>query len=183
VNRAVFLDRDGVLNQQTVRDRVPYPPARLEDVVIPPGTKTALSRLKDRGFALIAITNQPDVRRGNTSLAMVEQVHRYLADSLPLDDIFVCCHDDKDNCHCRKPRPGLILEAARKYNVSLPASFMVGDRWRDVDAGAAAGCKTVLIDYGYGERPPKHRPDTSVTSLREAVDWILCQENSSVPSF
>jgi len=183
MKRAVFLDRDGVLNQQTVRDGVPYPPARLEEVVIPPGTKTALGRLKDEGFALIAITNQPDVRRGNTSFAMVEQVHRYLADSLPLDDIFVCCHDDNDNCGCRKPKPGLLLEAARKYDVSLPASFMVGDRWRDVDAGAAAGCKTVLIDYGYTEQPPKQRPDASVSSLREAVDWILCQENPSVPSF
>ncbi|HEX4772079.1 MAG TPA: HAD family hydrolase [Bryobacteraceae bacterium] len=183
MKRAVFLDRDGVLNRQMVRDGVPYPPSVLEDVVIPPGTKAALERLKDEGFALIGVTNQPDVRRGNTSVAVVEQVHRYLTKSLPLDDIFVCYHDDDDHCECRKPMPGLILQAAQRYCVNLPQSFMVGDRWRDVDAGAAAGCKTVLIDYGYTERPPKHRPNASVTSLQQAVDWILCRENSSVHSF
>jgi D-glycero-D-manno-heptose 1,7-bisphosphate phosphatase len=171
------------LNQQTVRNGVPHPPATLEDVVIPPGTEAALIRLKQQGFALIAITNQPDVSRGITTRAAVEQVHRHLAKLLPLDDIFVCYHDDADNCECRKPKPGLILEAAREYHISLPASVMVGDRWRDVDAGAAAGCTTILIDYGHHERRPHSKPDASVASLQQAVDWILSQENSSVSSF
>jgi D-glycero-D-manno-heptose 1,7-bisphosphate phosphatase len=92
---------------------------------------------------------------------------------LPLDDIFVCCHTDEDNCNCRKPMPGMLLEAARKYNIELAASFMVGDRWRDVEAGYNAGCKTILIDYGYSEKPPDHEPDLRVSSLREAADWII----------
>jgi D-glycero-D-manno-heptose 1,7-bisphosphate phosphatase len=104
---------------------------------------------------------------------MLDEMHRQLSTQLPLDDIFVCCHTDKDNCDCRKPLPGMLLEAARKHNIDLAASFMVGDRWRDIEAGYNAGCKTILIDYGYSERPPDHLPDVRVGSLREAADWII----------
>jgi len=100
-------------------------------------------------------------------------MHESLLASLPLDDILVCCHTDLDNCDCRKPIPGMLLEAARKHNIDLTASFMVGDRWRDIDAGYNAGCKTILIDYGYSERPPDREPDLRVGSLREAADWII----------
>jgi D-glycero-D-manno-heptose 1,7-bisphosphate phosphatase len=181
--QAVFLDRDGVLNAPVVRGNKPYPPASLEELVILPDTEASLARLKERGFALIAITNQPDVSRGSTSRAIVEQIHRRLSDSLPLDDVFVCYHDDRDHCDCRKPLPGLILQAAAKHGISLRESYMIGDRWRDVDAGSAAGCKTVLIDCGYAERAPSHCPDASVPSLHEAVNWILHRENSSASAF
>jgi D-glycero-D-manno-heptose 1,7-bisphosphate phosphatase len=100
-------------------------------------------------------------------------MHEDLRAHLPLDDILVCCHTDQDKCDCRKPMPGMIIEAARKHNIDLAASFMVGDRWRDIDAGYNAGCKTILIDYGYSERPPDHEPDLRVGSLREAADWII----------
>jgi D-glycero-D-manno-heptose 1,7-bisphosphate phosphatase len=130
--------------------------------------------LKAHGFALFVITNQPDVARGTQTREAVEAIHQALASSLPVDDIFVCYHDDADDCACRKPNPGMLFEARRKHNIDLSRSFMVGDRWRDIDAGHAAGCKTVLIDYGYRERKPAHPPEATVRSLREAADWILC---------
>jgi D-sedoheptulose 7-phosphate isomerase len=172
-NRAVFLDRDGVINRAFVRDGKPLPPPTIQELEILPGVAEALRDLKQHGYKLLVVTNQPDVGRGTLSRQMLDEMHRQLSTQLPLDDIFVCCHTDKDNCDCRKPLPGMLLEAARKHNIDLAASFMVGDRWRDIEAGYNAGCKTILIDYGYSERPPDHLPDVRVGSLREAADWII----------
>ena len=166
--RAVFLDRDGVLSEVVVRDGRPYPPPRLEDLRIYPDVRDSLRRLKDAGFVLVVVTNQPDVARGTQSRETVEAMNARLADALPLDEIRVCYHDDADDCDCRKPKPGL-LTAQPDYDRSR--SFMVGDRWRDVEAGRRAGCRTVLIDRGYAE--PSVPPDARVGSLTEAVDWIL----------
>jgi D-sedoheptulose 7-phosphate isomerase len=171
---AVFLDRDGVLNRAVVRQGKPLPPASLDELEILPGTASSLHDLKSHGFDLYVITNQPDVARGTLTREAVEAIHRQLASALPIDAIFVCYHDDKNDCDCRKPRPGLILEAQRKHNIDLGRSFFVGDRWRDIDAGHAAGCKTILIDYGYDERKSAQPPDAVVKSLREAADWIIC---------
>lgn len=171
---AVFLDRDGVLNRAVVRHGKPLPPASLDQLEILPETASALHDLKSHGFDLYVITNQPDVARGASTREAIEAIHRQLASALPIDAIFVCYHDDKDDCDCRKPRPGLILEAQRKHNIDLGRSFFVGDRWRDIDAGHAAGCKTILIDYGYDERKSAQPPDAVVKSLREAADWIVC---------
>jgi len=171
---AVFLDRDGVLNRAVVCDGKPLPPSSVEELELLPGAASSLHDLKAHGFALFVITNQPDVARGKQTREAVEAIHQALASALPVDDIFVCYHDDADNCSCRKPNPGLLLEAQRKHNVDLSRSFVVGDRWRDIDAGHAAGCKTVLIDYGYRERKPAQPPEATVCSLREAADWILC---------
>lgn len=106
---------------------------------------------------------------------MVEQVNAALAAALPIDEIRVCYHDDPDACGCRKPRPGLLLAAAREHGIDLAASFLVGDRWRDIDAGHSVGCRAILIDYGYDERAPAVEPEARVKSLREAADWILKQ--------
>jgi D-sedoheptulose 7-phosphate isomerase len=170
---AVFLDRDGVINRAIVRDGKPYPPASLEEFEILPQGASSLLDLKARGFALFVITNQPDVARGTQTRQAIEAMHLALASSLPIDDIFVCYHDDSDHCACRKPQPGLLLEAQRKHNVDLSRSFVVGDRWRDIDAGHKAGCKTILIDYGYRERKSAQPPEATVPSLREAADWII----------
>ena len=178
--RAVFLDRDGVVNRAVIRDGKPFPPANLEELEITPGTESALQDLKKRGFKLIIVTNQPDVARGLTSQAAVEKINQVLATSLPLDDVFVCYHSDENNCDCRKPKPGMLLEAAQKHNIDLSRSYMVGDRWRDVDAGHNAGCKTILVDSGYNERAPARPPEARVRSLREAADWIL-QSNLKEP--
>jgi D-sedoheptulose 7-phosphate isomerase len=171
--RAVFLDRDGVLNRPVVRDGKPFPPSRVEELELQPEVASSLLDLKTHGFDLFVITNQPDVARGSQTREAVQGIHQALASSLPIDGIFVCYHDDADHCACRKPQPGLLLEAQRKHNIDLAHSFVVGDRWRDIDAGHNAGCKTVLIDYGYRERKPAQPPEATVRSLREAADWII----------
>jgi len=171
--RAVFLDRDGVLNRALVRDGKPYPPASVDAMVLLPGVPEALADLKRAGFLLVVVTNQPDVARGAQSRDAVEAIHARLLAELPLDEVLCCYHDDADACDCRKPLPGLLLQAAERRSIDLPASFMVGDRWRDIDAGDSAGCRTVLIDYSYRERSPVREPDARVASLREAASWIL----------
>jgi D-glycero-D-manno-heptose 1,7-bisphosphate phosphatase len=171
--RAVFLDRDGVINRAFLRNGKPHPPATLEQLEILPGTLEALTRLKQRGFLLLVATNQPDVARGAQTREQIEQMHAILAAQLPLDHFLVCYHDDKDDCACRKPKPGLLLQAARDHHIALDQSFLVGDRWRDVDAGNAAGCQTVWIDYGYSERGPSRPAAKTVSSLPDAVDWIV----------
>jgi D-glycero-D-manno-heptose 1,7-bisphosphate phosphatase len=176
LKRAVFLDRDGVINQSIIRDGKPHPPHRVEDTVIVPGAHDHLTRLKEHGFFLAVVTNQPDVRRGTVDRKNIEDIHRYLRSQLPLDDFFVCYHDDSDGCDCRKPLPGLLLKGSETHHIDLEKSYLVGDRWRDIDAGAAAGCRTILIDYHYKERSSNSLPDVSVACLSEAVDWILKQE-------
>jgi D-sedoheptulose 7-phosphate isomerase len=170
---AVFLDRDGVLNRAVVRDGKPFPPSSVDEIEVLPQVASSLLDLKAHGFALYVITNQPDVARGTATRAAVDAIHQALASTLPIDGIFVCYHDDADDCACRKPRPGLLLEAQSEHNIDLSRSFVVGDRWRDIDAGHSAGCKTVLIDYGYLERKPVQPPEATVRSLREAADWII----------
>lgn len=173
MNRAVFLDRDGVLTRALVRNGKPYAPVAPSEMEIEPDAAGALARLKAAGFLLIVVTNQPDVARGITRREDVETMHAALRAALPLDDCFVCYHDDRDACNCRKPLPGLLAQAAVLYEIDLRGSFLIGDRWRDMDAGAAAGCRTVLIDRGYAERAPLQAPGVRFSTLREAADWIV----------
>ena len=171
--RAVFLDRDGVINRAIVRDGKPYPPADLSQLEVLPGVAEALGRLRAAGCRLIVVTNQPDVARGTQTREAVEALHaELLARGLPIDDFRVCYHDDTDDCDCRKPKPGLLLRAAREEGLDLSSSFLVGDRWRDVEAGRRAGCTTVFVDYRYAE-PERSQPHVRVRSLAEAADWIL----------
>ena len=171
--RAVFLDRDGVINRALVRDGRPYPPAGLAELEILPDAPGALAELKKLGFLLLVITNQPDVARGAQSRATVEAIHAALGSALPLDDFFVCCHDNADGCDCRKPKPGLLLRAAARHGVQLTSSFLIGDRWRDIEAGQRAGCITLWIDRGYAEPGPSLPPAARVESLGEAAAWII----------
>ena len=172
--RAVFLDRDGVLNRAVVREGRPYPPAGVAEVEILSGVAEALKALHRAGFLLLVVTNQPDVARGTLSAGTVAAIHNHLRSVLTLDGIYACLHDDADHCSCRKPQPGLLLQAAAEWSVDLAASFMIGDRWRDMEAGRQAGCVTVLVDYGYREKLCSE-PDRRVVSLREAADWILAE--------
>jgi D-glycero-D-manno-heptose 1,7-bisphosphate phosphatase len=169
--RAVFLDRDGVLNRSIVRNGRPYAP-RLDQFEMLPGVGAALQRLKSAGYLLIVVTNQPDVARGDVPYEDMVAMHRWLRAALPLDDIRACVAEDGPDCDCYKPKPGLLLRAARDYEIDLAASFMIGDRWRDVGAGLAAGCRTIFIDYHYAEEL-SYRPDFTVPSLSAAVDIIL----------
>jgi D-glycero-D-manno-heptose 1,7-bisphosphate phosphatase len=170
--RAVFLDRDGVLNRAIVSHGVPRSPQTVEEFDILPGVAEACAFLRKAGFRLIVVTNQPDIARGTQTLENVERLNSELRRRVALDDLFMCPHDDHHNCNCRKPRPGLLLTAARAYEIDLARSIMVGDRDRDVEAGRAAGCRTVFVDGGYG-RSPVPPADLTVASLREAVPWII----------
>jgi D-glycero-D-manno-heptose 1,7-bisphosphate phosphatase len=175
MNRAVFLDRDGVINEATVREGHPYPPANLEQFKLLPGVPETIESLRGAGFRIIIVTNQPDVATGVQSREVVESMHNKLRALGLCDDIKVCYHTDADACGCRKPKPGMLIEAAREWQIDLSNSFMVGDRWRDVTAGKAAGCFTYFINYRYQEQRPDG-PDTVVESLEEAGRLIL-QEN------
>lgn len=170
--RAVFLDRDGVLIRTWVRDGKPVAIATLAEIEILEGVAQACSRLKQAGYVLVVVTNQPDVGRGLMAREVVDAINKRLSECLPVDELRTCYHDDRDDCECRKPRPGMIHAAAAKWHIDLAASFMVGDRWRDIEAGRRAGCRTVFIDYGYAEAPPPS-PDYRAGSLAEAANWIL----------
>jgi len=171
--RAVFLDRDGILNNAIVCDGKPYPPSSVAEVQIPPGVADGIMQLKNLGFLLIGVTNQPDVARGTTHRETVDAINGYLKSKLPLDEIYVCFHDDADGCSCRKPNPGLILDAAERHEVNLAASYVVGDRWKDIDAGRKSGCITVWVDYGYSEMFKTGLPDYICKSPAAAFKWIF----------
>ena len=176
-HKAIFLDRDGVLNHAIVRNGKPYPPASLDELSIPDDAITALQQLKKYGFLLIGATNQPDVARGTTRRQTVEAINAKLLEWLPLDEINICYHDDKDSCACRKPLPGLLTEAAKRLHIDLSSSFTIGDRWKDIEAGQRAGCKTIWLKQDYLERREPEQPANFIaTSLTEAISWIFTIE-------
>ena len=168
----MFLDRDGVINRAIVRDGKPYAPATLEEFELLPGVEPAIESLRNAGFLIIVATNQPDVGAGTQRREIVEAMHDKLRAAKLCDDIRVCYHTDADDCGCRKPKPGMLKEAASQWRIDLVRSFMVGDRWRDVAAGKAAGCCTFFIDHGYLERLTDV-PDAVIGSLEEATRLIL----------
>jgi D-glycero-D-manno-heptose 1,7-bisphosphate phosphatase len=174
---AVFLDRDGVLNEPVVRSGRPHPPDSAAELRVPAGVREACRELSDARLALICVTNQPDIARGTQDPATVAAINDHLRELLGLDEVVVCPHDDDDGCLCRKPRPGMILDAASRLQLDVSRSVTIGDRWRDIEAGRAAGTWTVFIDCGYNERQPDH-PDLIVNGLKEAVPWIIDRAKS-----
>ncbi len=172
MRRAVFLDRDGVINANLERDGRPVAPTTLAEFRILPGVEHAVRQLKEHGYLVVVITNQPDVANGLTERATVEAMHDIVRARLPVDDIRTCFHNDAAGCECRKPKPGLILAAAAEHGIDLARSFVIGDRWRDVAAGRAAGCSTIFIDYGYKQDGANFH-DKVAESLPEAAAFIL----------
>jgi D-glycero-D-manno-heptose 1,7-bisphosphate phosphatase len=172
VRPAVFLDRDGVINRNVVRGTVTHPPDRVEDFELLPGVVEAARRLVEAGFVLVVVTNQPDVARGKQKREVVEQMNEVVRSALPVLDVLACYHDNAADCACRKPKPGMLLEAAQRWGLDLGHSFLVGDRWSDILAGQAAGCRTVLIDNPYSGAD-RCCPDYTTASLLAAVDWIV----------
>lgn len=170
--RAVFLDRDGVLVETLVRGDRALAPISLDEFRITAGARLLVTRLCERGLLPIVFSNQPDVGRGLIPHATLEEMHARLRRELPVVDIFVCVHDNGDACDCRKPRPGMLRSAADKWGIDLQGSFVVGDRWQDVDAGRAVGCYTILIERPYSGRASA---DARVATLVEAVDMILAR--------
>jgi D-glycero-D-manno-heptose 1,7-bisphosphate phosphatase len=173
VVKAIFLDRDGVINRALVREGKPYPPRCLEEFVILDGVRDSCQMLKACGYCLVVATNQPDVGRGVLAQEMVEEMHAKMCRELPIDRVEVC-YDPGGGIpsDCRKPAPGMLFRAAIQLGIDLPQSYMVGDRWRDIDCGAAAGCKTIFIDNGYTEEL-RQLPDFRVKNLLEATALIL----------
>jgi D-glycero-D-manno-heptose 1,7-bisphosphate phosphatase len=155
-----------------VQNGVTHPPDHLDEFEFLPGVPEAVRRLAEAGYALVVVTNQPDVARGVQSRDSVEEIHDYLRQHLPLLDVLACYHDNGDNCSCRKPKPGMMLEAARRWPLDLARSFLVGDRWSDIVAGQGAGCRTVLVQTPYSGRD-RCVPDCCVADLPEAAAWIL----------
>ena len=170
--KAVFLDRDGVINRSIVRDGKPYAPRSLAEFELLPGVEKACADLAAAGFLLLVVTNQPDIGNGLVSAAIVEQMHQKLLQLLPIKKIYMCPHRQDAGCACRKPKPGMLLAAKEEFGIDMAASFMAGDRHSDVCAGISAGCTPVFIDHEYVETP-----DFTVTmrakSLLEANRYIL----------
>ena len=169
MKRAIFLDRDGIINKVVVKEGLPLGPRRVEEFVLVDGIKDALICFRREGFLNIVNTNQPDVSRGVLSEEELMKMHELIRKELPVDDIFVCPHDDRDNCFCRKPRPGMLLEASRKWKIDLKNSFAVGDRWKDVEAGRAAGCRAILLDQIYNRGVDC---DFRISDIREVIDIV-----------
>lgn len=175
---AVFFDRDGVLNAAVVRDGKPYPPTSLDELCVDSAAKASVQRVIEAGFSPVMITNQPDVARGTRRRESVESMNLEVARQSGIDAVYACFHDDADGCDCRKPKPGLLLRAAKELSLDLSRSYFVGDREKDIVAGQAAGCRTVFIDANYSETSPNVRPDIRVIGLAEAVDSILEREGT-----
>lgn len=171
--KAIFFDRDGVLNEAIIKNGKPFAPLSLAELRIPDEVAPALKVLKKAGFLLIGATNQPDVARGATTRANIEAINAKLMAELPLDEIRVCYHDNADDCACRKPLPGLLTAAAEEYGIDLTSSVMIGDRWKDIEAGQQAGCKTIWLRKDYDEEGPKQPADLEALSLNDAVKWIM----------
>lgn len=168
--RAVFLDRDGVINKIVFREGQPESPRSLEEFVMNDGIRETARKLKDAGFRVIVVSNQPDVARGRMTQGTLDLMNQRLACEIPVDGIYVCPHDDSQQCTCRKPKPGMLMKAALEWNIDLSSSFMIGDTWKDMEAGKAAGCKTILLNTPYNR---DIQSDFSVKSLKEAADLII----------
>lgn len=171
LQRAIFLDRDGVINRVIMKEGKPYSPRKLSDFQLTDGIKGVLDHLKEAGFLLIVVTNQPDISRGLITWDALEAIHNLIRPELPVDDIIVCPHDDADECDCRKPKPGMIIESARKWDIDIESSFIIGDTWKDMEAGKSAGCTTILLDAPYNQDV---KSDHRINDIWEALKIIKC---------
>lgn len=174
--KAVFLDRDGVINKAIVVGGKPFPPSNIFELEILGGVESGIAELKFAGYKVFVVTNQPDVDRGKTSVASILEINLYLQNKLKIDEISCCFHDSPVDCYCRKPKPGMILELANRWNIDLSKSFLIGDRWRDILAAKNAGVRSILINYNYDEQ--YETPDFTSTSFEQAINYILKPLNS-----
>jgi D-glycero-D-manno-heptose 1,7-bisphosphate phosphatase len=178
MKKAVFLDRDGVLNRSVLVDGIPRPPTSVGDIEILTGVIEALQILKNHDLVPVVVTNQPDVARSRSNTEQVKSINQYLGEEIGITHFYTCFHDDEDNCSCRKPKIGLFLQAAMELDLELTSSFMVGDRWRDIEAGQSAGCICYFIDYSYTERKPP-LPYFRVASFFEAAQHMTRNSNDA----
>ena len=168
--KAVFLDRDGVINEIVWREGRPESPRNLEEFILNEETQQVVRKLKDHGFKIIVVSNQPDLARGKISQDVLDLMTERIRKEIPIDDFYICPHDDYHRCSCRKPKPGMLMKAALEWNIDVSCSFIIGDTWKDMEAGKVAGCKTILLSTLYNRNI---QCDFSVGSLKEAADVII----------
>lgn len=177
MRQAIFLDRDGVINKVILKDGRCFSPRNIAEFELSDDIGEFLARSRQFGFVNIVITNQPDIARGLMSWDVLEAMHQFIKDNLPIDDVFICPHDDIDNCDCRKPKPGMLFQAAQKWNIDLANSFLIGDQWKDMEAGRNAGCITILLEYPYNK---KVRSNFRVKDLRSAANIITWEKQRAL---
>ena len=169
-NRAVFLDRDGVVNQVVFRKGQPSSPRSLEEFIWVEGIQEAVKRLKSASWLVFVITNQPDIARQKLDPIISGQISATIYQYLPIDEIVVCPHDNDDNCACRKPHPGMLISLAERWQVDLGQSLIIGDSWKDMAAGKNANCQTILLERYYNTGT---EADFKVDTVLSAVELIL----------
>ena len=175
---AVFLDRDGVLNRGYVRDGKSYAPRNIKDFRLLPYAIPSVKKLREAGYLVIVVTNQPDINNGLIARETVNEMHIQLKSKTLVNDILLCPHSREENCDCRKPKAGMLIEAAKKYNINLKKSFMIGDRASDIAAGLEAGCRTIFINRKYNETAPVTQEITFL-SIKSATNYIIKQNKSN----
>jgi D-glycero-D-manno-heptose 1,7-bisphosphate phosphatase len=169
--KAVFFDRDGVINLTVFRKGAHRAPADMSEFAYVEGVVPTLEALRARGYVLLVCTNQPDVARGWQSREQVDAFHQRIAQELPVSGIYSCFHDDAHDCLCRKPKPGLLHQGGEQFDIDYARSFMIGDRWKDIEAGRAAGCRTIYLRHAH-DSEPAHEPDYEIRRLSELLDII-----------
>ena len=171
LNKAIFLDRDGVINKSIIANGKPYAPLLFEDFVFYEDTKKAIVVIQSLDYKTIIVTNQPEINKGNLNHEELKRMNDRIYNELKIDDIFVCEHTSEEDCDCRKPKPGMILNASKKHNIDLSQSFLIGDRYKDIESAHAAGCNSIFIDRKYSEKFP-NKQIKSVSSFYEAAIFI-----------
>jgi D-glycero-D-manno-heptose 1,7-bisphosphate phosphatase len=172
---AVFLDRDGVLNRGFVKDGKSYAPRSIKEFRLLPYAAVSVKKLREAGYLVIVVTNQPDINNGLITRETVDEMHLKLKNKTLVNDIFLCPHSRKENCNCRKPKSGMLIEASQKYNINLKKSFMIGDRASDIAAGIEAGCRTIFINRRYNETAPLNQ-EITFFSIKSATNYIIKQD-------
>jgi len=167
---AVFLDRDGVINEVVFRQGKPASPRSLEEFRFCEAVVAALEQLAEGGFRLFVVSNQPDVARGLLAPSVLQAMSDRILASLPIERVLTCVHDDADGCSCRKPKPGMLHTVASSEGINLRRSFFVGDSRKDMQAGTAAGCVTILLQRPYNQGV---EADHRVASLGQAAELIV----------
>ena len=185
--RALFVDRDGVINEVTaVAGGSPRSPLSVDELDIVPDAAAALRRAHDAGYVVVVVTNQPDIARGTTTARAVREIHELMAAALPIDAFYCCPHDTDDGCTCRKPGPGMLVDAAREHSLDLGHSWLIGDRWVDIAAARAAGVRAVLVERPWsweptssGSAPIGLAPDARAADLGSAIATVLAEAQNS----
>ena len=176
MNKAVFLDRDGVINKTIIKNGRVYSPMNLNEFEFVQNIAEQIKKIKDAGYYIIVVTNQPEIARGNIDIYELNKMTKNIKDNLPVNEILICPHDDADNCSCRKPKPGMLFDAAKKYEIDLIQSFLVGDGWKDMGAAKNAGCMGILIDTFYNKGVSCFR---RVKNMNGALKIILNEKEES----